>query len=230
MKIRRKYLILIICFVAAFIIGVGGLLYVGYRERGIINMSTCKNAGYSVIQISSTTNECKTFLGKIFFEEINDSSKPETDDEIISKYQNGNFTVIGNKINPYNLNQEIIILTFFDYKKNNELSPKTCGLHSTSCFVLLKDDNKVEVLTRAYREDLLYLFNVGIEADFINFDKMEFINLSEATMNKIPLIQFIDEKNIMLRNTDSLREYMSFIFVNLDTKQISGDRAAVKRQ
>ncbi|MBI4946677.1 MAG: diacylglycerol kinase, partial [Bacteroidetes bacterium] len=191
------------------VIPAAGFYFLKFKERNIINVDTCIKAGYPVVKISNTMSECRTFTGKKFSWADYTPPKEETDEEIIENYKSGKFTVIGSEINPYNQRYELIILTFHDYNKFNEPAPHWCGEHSINCYILLKTNDNVSVIAKVYSASFSY-WNKGLKADFIT-----------GKINNIPLINFLDKENAVLRSGDTLSGPASFFKINLNTKEIN---------
>ena len=137
----------------------------------------------------------------------NNQIQKETDEELIKKYERGEFTVIGSKKNPYKPDEELTIVSFHDYKKFNEPPPMFCGTRSTTCYIFFKKDSNIEVITRVYSASSP--FSGGLEGDFVN-----------KTINNVPLIKFIDADNVILRSVGGFTGKISFIKINLRTKEI----------
>lgn len=207
MKTNKKIIIISFLIIIAII---GGLYYfLKFKERNIVNVETCIKAGYPLVQTTPSIQECRTLGGKKFELHISPLVIEETDEEIIANYKGDNFTVIGSKVNPYNQDQKLIILTFHDYKKFNEPAPKWCGEHSTNCYILLKTKDNINVIARAYSGSYQY-WDKGLKADFTG-----------ENIDNIPLIKFLDKENVVLRSNNTLSGQMSFLKINLSTKEVS---------
>lgn len=134
-------------------------------------------------------------------------AKEETDDEILTHYKTGRYTAIARKINPYDKEQELSIITFHDYEKFNEPPPVDCGTRATTCYILLKKGGDAEVIARVYSASSP--FRSAIEGDFV-----------DRIINDTPLIRFIDKDNVILRSVGGFAGEVSFIKINLRTKEV----------
>lgn len=177
------------------------------KEKDIVNVDLCIKAGYPLIKTGDLLSECRTPGGKSF--ELHEwvESKKLTDEELVENYKKGEYTIIGKETNPHDSEQEIIILTFHDYKKFNEPPPISCGTRSTDCYIFLKTKNIIDVIIKVYSANSPY--KVDLEGDF-----------SSGVIDGIPLIKFIDGDNVVLRSIGGFAGEASLIKINLETKEI----------
>lgn len=134
-------------------------------------------------------------------------TKEETDNDIVEHYKTGEYTVIAKRINPYDKEQELRIVTFHDYKKFNEPPPVDCGTRATTCYILLKRGEGVEIIARVYSASSPFISE--IEGDFV--DKI---------INGIPLVRFVDVNNVVLRSVGGSASDISLIKLDLKTKNL----------
>lgn len=208
----KRIIILIILVLAVLLGGAFGFRkwqkkQITEKEKDIVNVDLCIKSGYPLVKTGDLLSECRTPGGKSFeLHELVEQQKL-TDKELVENYKKGGYTIIGSKINPYDSEQEIIIITFHDYKKFNEPPPVSCGTRSTDCYVFLRTKNIIDVIARFYSATSPY--KVDLEGDF-----------SSGITDDAPLIKFTDKDSVVLHSIGGFSGEISFIKINLKTKEV----------
>lgn len=194
----------------------GAFWYYSYTKKwqiAVTNYDACIKAKHSLGKTALGALECITFDGKRF-SGVALIEKRETEEEIIQNYKAEKYGVIAEQRNPYNTSESVVILSsFLFYKDYEEPPPQSCGMHSSACYILFKNDNKITLLYRADSGSTPQ--EPGSMPTFLPGD------LFDDKKDPVPLIIFLDKENIIIKvsSGDVLSGSRTFSQLNTRTKE-----------